>query len=68
MITGLLTRQAPCHASLLQHHDVDADSRRAAWERLSELASSFWPGLGQHAGLRVLSKFDLRLWHRASSS
>ncbi len=59
MITGLLTRQAPCHASLLQHHDVDADSRRAAWERLSELASSFRPGLGQHAGLLYKGAFKI---------
>ena len=40
---GLLTRHAPCHASLLQHHDVDADSLRARQEMLSEKASRCRP-------------------------
>lgn len=45
MITGLLTRHAPCHVSLLLHHDADADLPRATQERLSEVVSMF---LGQH--------------------
>ncbi len=43
MIAGLLTRHAPCHASLLQHHDVDVDSPRATKKMLSEKASRFRP-------------------------
>lgn len=47
---GVLTRHAPCHALLLQHHDVN--SPRATIQRLSEVASRFRPAclLGQLLG------------------
>ena len=40
---GLLTRHACCHASLLRHHDVDADSPRTTEQRLSEVESRLRP-------------------------